>query len=130
MPSRGRPPSVSLVRDLCLTDLRAVLIVDDKDIEAVLTMLHYIRGDNQDVGSDAGLLPGVDEIPSRWGSGLVQERSQAPIAAFRDAANLVDLPGLIPPGTNPRQAPVKTKSRQRRTTKSRGLAHLLMLLKL
>src|ERR1700733_4624223 len=61
-PSRGRPPSVSLVRDLYLTDLRAVLIVDDKDIEAVLTMLHYIRGDNQDVGSDAGLLPGVDEI--------------------------------------------------------------------
>src|ERR1700729_2861906 len=62
--------------------------------------------------------------------GLVQERSQAPIAAFRDAANLVDLPGLIPPGTNPRQAPVKTKSRQCRTTKSRGLAYLLMLLKL
>jgi hypothetical protein len=53
---------VSLVRDLYLTDLRAVLIVDDKDINAVLTMLHYIRGDNQDVGSDAGLLPGVDEI--------------------------------------------------------------------
>ena len=25
-------------------------------------MLHYIRGDNQDVGSDAGLLPGADEI--------------------------------------------------------------------
>ena len=25
-------------------------------------MLHYIRGDNQDVGSDAGLLAGVDEI--------------------------------------------------------------------
>jgi hypothetical protein len=25
-------------------------------------MLHYIRGDNQDVGSDASLLPGVDEI--------------------------------------------------------------------
>jgi hypothetical protein len=54
---------VSLVRDLYLTDLRAVLIVDDKDIEAVLTMLHYIGGDNQDVGSDAGLLAGVDEIP-------------------------------------------------------------------
>ena len=50
------------MRDLYLTDLRAVLIVDDKDIEAVLTMLHYIRGDNQDVGSDAGLLPGVEEI--------------------------------------------------------------------
>ena len=49
------------MRDLYLTDLRAVLIVDDKDIEAVLTMLHYIRGDNQDVGSDAGLLPGVEE---------------------------------------------------------------------
>ena len=53
---------MSLVRDLYPADLRAVLIVDDKDIEAVLTMLHYIRGDNQDVGSDAGLLPGVDEI--------------------------------------------------------------------
>ena len=51
-----------LVRDLYLTDFRAVLIVDDKDVEAVLTMLHYIRGGNQDVGSDAGLLPGVDEI--------------------------------------------------------------------
>jgi hypothetical protein len=50
------------VLDLYLTDLRAVLIVDDKDIEAILTMLHYIRGDNQDVGSAAGLLPGVDEI--------------------------------------------------------------------
>jgi hypothetical protein len=53
---------VSLVRDLYLADLRAVLIVDDEDIEAVLTMLHYIRGDNQDVEGDAGLLPGVDEI--------------------------------------------------------------------
>ena len=52
---------MSLVRDLYLTDLRAVLIVDDKDMNAALTMLHYIRGDNQDVGSDAGLLPGVEE---------------------------------------------------------------------
>src|ERR1700727_1715580 len=68
--SRGRPPQAIrddgrgrvLVRDLYLTGLRAVLIVDDKDIEAVLSMLHYIRGDNQDVGSDAGPLPGVDEI--------------------------------------------------------------------
>ena len=64
------------MRDLYLTDLRAVLIVDDKDIEAVLTMLHYIRGDNQDVGSDAGLLPGVEE--PEIGAGHVRDGGTLP----------------------------------------------------
>jgi hypothetical protein len=50
------------VRDLHLTHLRAVLIIDDEDVQSVLAMLHHFSGDNQDVGSDAGLLPGVDEI--------------------------------------------------------------------
>ena len=31
-------------------------------------------------------------------SGLVKKRSQAPIAAFGDAAGVVDLPRLISPG--------------------------------
>jgi hypothetical protein len=50
------------VRDLHLTHLRAVLIIDDEDVQSVLAMLDHFSGDNQDVGSDAGLLPGVDEI--------------------------------------------------------------------
>jgi hypothetical protein len=50
------------VRDLHLTHLRAVLIIDDEDVQSVLAMLHHFSGDNQDVGSDADLLPGVDEI--------------------------------------------------------------------
>src|ERR1700722_18398341 len=58
--------------------------------------------------------------------GLVQERWQAPIATFRDAANLVDLPGLIPPGNNPRQVPVKTERRRCRSAKSRRLPHSVM----
>ena len=37
------------MRDLHLTHLRAVLIVDDKDVEPVLAMLHHLAGDNQDV---------------------------------------------------------------------------------
>ena len=35
-------------------------------------------------------------------SGLIQERSHAPVPAFRDAADVVDLAGLIPLGTKPR----------------------------
>ena len=38
-----------LMRDLHLTHLSAVLIVDDKDIKPVLAMLHHFSGDNQDV---------------------------------------------------------------------------------
>ena len=50
------------MRDLYLTHLRAVLIIDDEDVQSVLAMLHHFSGDNQDVGSDADLLPGVDQI--------------------------------------------------------------------
>src|SRR3984957_8218361 len=37
-----------LVRDFHLTHLGAILIVDDKDVEAVLAMLHHFTRDNQD----------------------------------------------------------------------------------
>ena len=37
------------MRDLHLTHLRAVLIIDDEDVEPLLAMLHHFRGDNQDV---------------------------------------------------------------------------------
>jgi hypothetical protein len=43
------------MRDLHLTHLDAILIVDDEDVQSVLAMLHHFRGDNQDVLLYAGL---------------------------------------------------------------------------
>ena len=39
------------MRDLHLTHLRAVLIIDDEDVQSVLAMLHHLSGDNQGVPS-------------------------------------------------------------------------------
>ena len=86
------------MRDLHPTHLHAVLIVDDKDIEAVLIMLHYIRGDNQDVGSDAGLLPGVEE------SALIDEAKPVrPEIGDRHASDAM-LSCTFGTGTLPRKA--------------------------
>jgi hypothetical protein len=35
------------MRDLHLTHLRAVLIIDDEDVQSVLAMLHHLSGDNK-----------------------------------------------------------------------------------
>jgi hypothetical protein len=39
------------MRDLHLTHLRAVLIIDDEDVQSILAMLHHLSGDNQGVPS-------------------------------------------------------------------------------
>jgi hypothetical protein len=114
------------VRDLYLTDLRAVLIVDDKDIEAVLTMLHYIRGDNQDVGSDARLLPGVDEIAlsmRQW------PRTGAFAGADRRISRCRQLsrpPRTDTPGNQSETGAGKTERCRCRSTKSPRLPHSVM----
>ena len=53
------------MRDLYLTHLRAVLIIDDEDVQSVLAMLHHFSGDNQDGLLHAYLQPRGHREPRR-----------------------------------------------------------------
>src|ERR1700693_2315038 len=93
---RGRPPSAPpkrrlsrlLMRDLHLTHLRAVLIIDDEDVQSVLAMLHHLSGDNQGVPSPC---PSAAPWSPRAAEGAALDRPRAPISHGRQS----DVKGMV-----------------------------------
>src|SRR5271168_1690276 len=65
------------MRDLHLTHLRAVLIIDDQDVQSVLAMLHHLSGDNQGVPSPC---PSAAPWSPRAPEGAALDRPRAPIS--------------------------------------------------